>query len=54
MTDADREKWDRKYAGKTAHSVPAPDQWLIDCVKALPPGRALDLACGLAPCASIR
>jgi len=47
MTNADRNKWDRKYADKSAISIPEPDEWLLECVKELPPGRALDLACGL-------
>ncbi|MBD3674116.1 MAG: class I SAM-dependent methyltransferase [Planctomycetaceae bacterium] len=47
MTDADREKWDRKYADKSPANCPAPDDWVTACLKKTTPGRALDLACGL-------
>ena len=47
MTDVDREKWDRKYSEKSVLAVGEPDEWLVECVKNEPPGRALDLACGL-------
>lgn len=46
MSDADREKWDRRYAegSYTARTHPTAllDEWLTR----LPRGRALDLACG--------
>lgn len=47
MTHADRDKWEQKYAAKDVSEVPAPDEWLLECVSGLKPGRALDLACGL-------
>jgi len=47
MTDADRDKWEQKYAARELPEVPAPDEWLLDCVSAMTPGRALDIACGL-------
>lgn len=47
MSDADREKWNGKYADRTARQETAPDAWLIDSLDEIEPGRALDLACGL-------
>jgi len=47
MTAADREKWNRKYADYSIENAPEPDQWLMECVKDVPSGRALDLACGV-------
>jgi SAM-dependent methyltransferase len=47
MTSADREKWDRIYSQKSATTIPPVDDWLLECVEELTPGRALDLACGL-------
>ncbi len=47
MTVADRERWDAKYAGRDAPADLAPPEWLVRYAADLPPGRALDLACGL-------
>lgn len=47
MTQADREKWDAKYAERPAQPDARPDDWLVACTQSLPPGRALDVACGL-------
>ena len=47
MTLADRDKWEEKYAVTSLSDISAPDAWLLDCVRELNPGRALDLACGL-------
>jgi 2-polyprenyl-3-methyl-5-hydroxy-6-metoxy-1,4-benzoquinol methylase len=47
MTDADHDKWEQKYAAKDVSEAPAPDEWMLDCVRSLKPGRALDVACGL-------
>lgn len=46
MSNADREKWDAKYAGRDAVDLAA-DEWLVEHAAGLPPGQALDLACGL-------
>ena len=46
MSDADRDKWERRYAegSYTARTHPTPllEEWLVR----LPGGRALDMACG--------
>ncbi len=46
MSDADRDKWERRYAegSYTARTHPTPllEEWLVR----LPGGQALDLACG--------
>src|SRR5262245_34208272 len=47
MSTADRERWDTKYAEKTAPVRLSSDDWLIEQVSGLAPGRALELACGL-------
>ncbi|MBM84389.1 MAG: hypothetical protein CMJ78_27865 [Planctomycetaceae bacterium] len=47
MSNADREKWDGKYHGKSVPQVLAPNPWLIESVSDLAAGRCLDLACGL-------
>jgi SAM-dependent methyltransferase len=44
--DASRERWNRRWAGERAHASTAPSEFLIAEAEALPPGRALDLACG--------
>lgn len=46
MSDADREKWERRYAegNHTARTHPTP--LLEDWLARLPRGRALDMACG--------
>ena len=55
MSDSDRQKWNRKYASKSASSSTCPDEFLEEAVERLqhnsPDGRsvrrrAVDLACG--------
>jgi SAM-dependent methyltransferase len=46
MTAVDRERWDAKYAERPWPSEIAPPEWLTRHAKTIPPGRALDLACG--------
>jgi len=46
MADADRQRWDAKYAIRSADAPLAPDAWLQELVGPLSPGRAIDLACG--------
>jgi 2-polyprenyl-3-methyl-5-hydroxy-6-metoxy-1,4-benzoquinol methylase len=47
MSLEDRLRWDAKYAAKTLPDRLAPDDWLIENVSGLRPGRALELACGM-------
>jgi len=47
MAQADRDRWDAKYAARQAPEGLRPDEWLIDEARDLAPGRALELACGL-------
>jgi 2-polyprenyl-3-methyl-5-hydroxy-6-metoxy-1,4-benzoquinol methylase len=47
MTAADRERWNAKYAERGGSADLKPPEWLVKHVADLPPGRALDLACGL-------
>jgi tellurite methyltransferase len=47
MSASDRERWDVKYADKAVPEKIFPDEWLIEQVAGLKPGRALELACGL-------
>lgn len=47
MSAEDREKWDGKYSGRSAPDELQPDEWLTTNLKDAPPGRALELACGL-------
>ncbi len=42
----DREQWDRHYGGDELVWTSAPNRFLVSEVAALPPGRAVDLACG--------
>jgi SAM-dependent methyltransferase len=42
----DRDDWNRRYAGKDLLWSAEPNGFLVDEVATLPPGRALDLACG--------
>jgi len=44
--DPSRERWNRRWAGERAHASSAPSEFLIAETEALPPGRALDVACG--------
>lgn len=41
-----REDWDQRYAEAEALWTLLPNRFLVDEVSSLPPGRALDLACG--------
>ena len=41
-----RERWNRRYAETESLWSPAPNRFLVAEVESLPPGRALDLACG--------
>lgn len=47
MSADDRRRWDAKYAERSVPERLAPDDWLVENVLSLEPGRALDLACGL-------
>lgn len=47
MANADRERWNEKYAQKTPLRPQPADNWLSSVAARLTPGRALDLACGL-------
>lgn len=47
MSTSDRDRWDAKYAAKPAPEGVGPDDWLIEQASGLPPGRALELACGV-------
>ena len=44
--DPSRERWNRRWAGERASAATTPSAFLIAETEALPPGRALDLACG--------
>ena len=46
MTDADREKWDRRYCDGSYRPRTHPSPFLAERLPDLPKGRALDLACG--------
>ena len=46
MTDADRDKWDRRYAEGAYRARSYPSPFLVERLADLPRGRALDLACG--------
>lgn len=46
MTDADRDKWDRRYAEGAYQARSHPSPFLVERLADLPRGRALDLACG--------
>jgi SAM-dependent methyltransferase len=46
MSDADREKWDRRYASGTHGNREHPTAFLAEWEARLPRGRALDAACG--------
>jgi 2-polyprenyl-3-methyl-5-hydroxy-6-metoxy-1,4-benzoquinol methylase len=47
MTAVDRERWDAKYADREVPAAVEPPEWLVRHAMNLPPGRALDIACGL-------
>jgi 2-polyprenyl-3-methyl-5-hydroxy-6-metoxy-1,4-benzoquinol methylase len=42
----DKDIWDRRYADRELVWTVQPNQFLVQEVEGLPPGRALDLACG--------
>ena len=46
MTEADREKWDRRYAQGEYEARTWPSPFLEERLAELPRGRALELACG--------
>jgi SAM-dependent methyltransferase len=46
MSDADRDKWERRYAEGSYTARSHPTQLLEEWLPRLPRGRALDLACG--------
>lgn len=46
MSDADRDKWERRYADGSCTARTHPTQLLEEWLPRLPRGRALDLACG--------
>lgn len=45
-SEPSRERWNRRWAGERAHASTTPSQFLIAEIADLPPGTALDLACG--------
>jgi 2-polyprenyl-3-methyl-5-hydroxy-6-metoxy-1,4-benzoquinol methylase len=46
-SDAERERWNRRYAtGDRVHALAMPSEFLVAEVADLAPGAALDLACG--------
>ena len=47
MSREDQLRWDAKYAQRALPGDLSPDDWLVEHVAGTPPGRALDLACGL-------
>ena len=47
MTSSDQKRWNAKYSGVGVLQRVSPDQWLLECIESLAPGRALELACGL-------
>jgi len=47
MSTTDRQRWDAKYAGQPVPDCLSADPWLREVLAEIPPGRALELACGL-------
>lgn len=47
MSAEDQQRWDEKYSRRERPRELAPDPWLQNVSTPLPPGRALELACGL-------
>lgn len=47
MAVSDRQRWDRKYTGRSLPEEINPADWLVESVKGIQPGRALELACGI-------
>lgn len=46
MSDADRTRWDQRYRDGSYRARPHPTELLEQWQPELPPGRALDIACG--------
>ena len=46
MSQAERKKWDEKYAATRIEPAVRPPKWLLGHLEVLPHGRALDLATG--------
>ncbi len=46
MSEADRAKWDARYAAGAFSSRPHPSEFLRANLALCPAGRALDIACG--------
>ncbi|MFQ5733398.1 MAG: class I SAM-dependent methyltransferase [Planctomycetaceae bacterium] len=47
MSATDRRRWDEKYRAGDSPECVQPDDWLVHNASQQPPGRALELACGL-------
>lgn len=47
MSDADRDRWNSRYLAGRELPLPPADSGLISLVESHPPGRALELACGV-------
>lgn len=47
MSSADLDRWNAKYVAVEVPPHVAPDEWLLEQVAGVNPGRALELACGL-------
>jgi 2-polyprenyl-3-methyl-5-hydroxy-6-metoxy-1,4-benzoquinol methylase len=45
-SNASRERWNRRWAGERRHATTSPSEFLVAEVAGVPPGTALDLACG--------
>jgi len=45
-SDVERARWNRRYASADRHATPVPNRFLVTELSGMPPGRALDLACG--------
>jgi len=41
-----RGEWETRYGARTEDAIRAPSQFLVEQMRRLPPGRALDVACG--------
>lgn len=46
MSDADREKWEKRYREGAYRARTYPSEFLVEWLPKLPRGRALDVACG--------
>jgi len=47
MSANDQQRWDAKYASRDLPAMLEPPEWLTGQVGDWPPGKALDLACGI-------